>query len=900
MYIGPLSSPNVPEPAISCIRRVVAYETRNKLLIIGCNRSETKFRVLQVDRSEPKDLVVIDDKHEYTKTDVHNILSCYNKKGSSSNLKSTAGYGILGFVRLTEGYYLILITRRRHVAQIGHHMIYKVDETAMVYIPNTGTKQTSDEKKYLKIFQNVDLSSNFYFSYSYDLTRTLQYNLAPFSQVSFVNGDDDIPFFRQVSLIESEADGKFLRRTKPCMKFVWNEHLWDLKVDFHPDWRIHVIHGFVSQTNISIYGQAIYLTLIARRSKKYAGTRFLKRGSNMSGDVANEVETEQIVHDSSVSALKLGRFTSFVQMRGSVPGYWKQDVSKMVPKPLIMLNNSDPFFKAAGLHFNNLLAHYGSPLIALNLVKSRERKPHETVLTNEFYTAISYLNQFLPPQHQIELISYDMAYVNKTKDDCVMAKLSDIAFRCISKTGIFRSHNLGCGGSYQTGVVRVNCVDCLDRTNTAAFALGKAALGIQLQSLGLIASPHLEFDTDTIRMLEEVYEDHGDTLALQYGGSQLVHRIKTYRKIAPLSSHSRDIMQTLSRYYRNTFSDADKQNAINVFLGMFKPYERPDNLHIWDLQTDFYLHNPQLKYTKKNKVDDIKPLTCWWDEDVVSCLPLPSEQIFKSLPDNILYSIPADVEDEAVDGYSHHYKYSENVNLQNELAFQMLHTAKDFMPTSSTDFSPFKYRGKNNKRKEPPVPPTSISYKIPLLTETFSILAMSSHSSPSPSEADSDEFFGEPEHLDIRCDIRSNSVMIESDSLASLNAEQEPKTFYSILPKSEQIYGSSIDPKVSSVDLDLYKSYIEFGQTAGEFTKPLVVGSPQQPKSLTSIIETNDSFFEVKNSSSDLSFIFQEMDIFTRKNYEDHIAKKEQPHKVKPNQDDLNLYKTYVTKASFG
>ena len=56
------------------------------------------------------------------------------------------------------------------------------------------------------------------------------------------------------------------------------------------------------------------------------------------------------------------------------------------------------------------------------------------------------------------------------------------------------------------------------------------------------------------RMLEELYEDHGDTLALQYGGSQLVHRIQTYRKIAPWTSHSRDIMQTLSRYYSNTFS----------------------------------------------------------------------------------------------------------------------------------------------------------------------------------------------------------------------------------------------------------------------------------------------------------------------------------------------------------
>ena len=57
-----------------------------------------------------------------------------------------------------------------------------------------------------------------------------------------------------------------------------------------------------------------------------------------------------------------------------------------------------------------------------------------------------------------------------------------------------------------------------------------------------------------LRVLEEVYEDLGDTLALQYGGSQLVHRIQTYHKLAPVANHGRDIYQTIHRYYRNTFT----------------------------------------------------------------------------------------------------------------------------------------------------------------------------------------------------------------------------------------------------------------------------------------------------------------------------------------------------------
>ena len=50
------------------------------------------------------------------------------------------------------------------------------------------------------------------------------------------------------------------------------------------------------------------------------------------------------------------------------------------------------------------------------------------------------------------------------------------------------------------------------------------SLFFQLYVLGILPDPSLNFDSDCARMLEVMYEDHGDTLALQYGGSQLIHR----------------------------------------------------------------------------------------------------------------------------------------------------------------------------------------------------------------------------------------------------------------------------------------------------------------------------------------------------------------------------------------
>lgn len=107
---------------------------------------------------------------------------------------------------------------------------------------------------------------------------------------------------------QNQAKLEFGVRSVPEWRFVWNSHLLSaVHSHLHPDWILYIMHGFVEQSNLNIFGRPIYLTLIARRSNRYAGTRFLKRGANMHGDVANEVETEQIAHDSMVSSFTAGR-----------------------------------------------------------------------------------------------------------------------------------------------------------------------------------------------------------------------------------------------------------------------------------------------------------------------------------------------------------------------------------------------------------------------------------------------------------------------------------------------------------------------------------------------------------------------------------------------------------------
>lgn len=59
---------------------------------------------------------------------------------------------LTGFVRFLEGYYIVLITKRRKVADIGGHSIYKIEDTSMIYIPNDSVRVTHpDEGRYCHV-----------------------------------------------------------------------------------------------------------------------------------------------------------------------------------------------------------------------------------------------------------------------------------------------------------------------------------------------------------------------------------------------------------------------------------------------------------------------------------------------------------------------------------------------------------------------------------------------------------------------------------------------------------------------------------------------------------------------------------------------------------------------------
>lgn len=179
--------------------------------------------------------------------------------------------------------------------------------------------------------------------------------------------------------------------------------------------------------------------------------------------------------------------------------------------------------------------------------------------------------------------------------------LETIAENVLNTTGFFHNGPSadGAGASLQNGVCRTNCIDCLDRTNAAQFVIGKRALGHQLHALGVISDTSVEYDTDAVDLFTHMYHDHGDTIAVQYAGSHLVNTMETYRKINQWTSHSRDMLESFKRYYNNSFLDAQRQEAYNLFLGNYIFTQGQPML--WDLSTDYYLHHADPRLGRKRR-----------------------------------------------------------------------------------------------------------------------------------------------------------------------------------------------------------------------------------------------------------------------------------------------------------
>ncbi|KAI5711555.1 phosphatidylinositide phosphatase SAC1 isoform X1 [Diaphorina citri] len=446
----------------------------------------------------------------------------------------TVIYGILGLINLLGGSYILFITERKSIGTISGQEIYQIVQTEMLPCSafkerNMSPQQVTMNQQYVSMITKVLSTPYFYYSYTYDLTYNMQrlYNVQP--------------DFLQTPLHERADE-----------RFVWNKNILN---QFNSSdiggFCVPVIHGFVSINKCTLNGKSFLWTLVSRRSCKRAGTRLFTRGVDAEGNVANFVETEQIIEFE-------GYQSSFVQIRGSIPLYWQQYPNlKLKPPPKIIQENNN--MEAVSKHFKSQEPYYGYQVI-LNLI---DQHGDEGDIEKAYRTSIRILNS--------QRVQYEAFDFHKECRKMRWDRLQILIDRVAQTQDAFQTFLLLQKNkliSAQEGVFRTNCIDCLDRTNVVQSMLAKRSLCIILKKLGI--SEVGEIDNAFEYLFKQVWADNADIISIQYSGTGALKtdftRTGKRTKVGMLN----DLYNTLARYYKNNFQDGFRQDAIDLFLGNYK------------------------------------------------------------------------------------------------------------------------------------------------------------------------------------------------------------------------------------------------------------------------------------------------------------------------------------------
>lgn len=455
-------------------------------------------------------------------------------------------YGLLGFIKLGAGDYMLTITKREQIGSIQDKAIYRVGAFQILPLAENlaglNEEQRAQEQSFINLLESHLKNNTFYFSYEFDLTQSLQ------RQSQFSAEKLNEPLYKRVD-----------------ERFFWNRFVSSKLIDAKFDvsqYILPVMQGFVELNKCKINNKEFAWGLITRRSRHRPGTRYFSRGIDAEGHVSNFVETEQLVlYDGPSGKTAL----SYVQTRGSIPVYWTQ-VINLKYTPRLWVGESRKSLAAARAHFDEQIRIYG-PQILVNLIN---KKGYELPMGQAYARTVEQLND---PRlyythfdfhsecskmrwHRIQLL------VDQLKDRLVEQGYTHIEYskdstRVIKKT--------------QTSVVRSNCMDCLDRTNVVQSTLARFVLTQQLREIGILeANQKLEDQEAFMSSYRNIWADNADGVSCVYSGTGALKTDFTRTGQRTKVGALKDLQNSITRYVKNNFLDGRRQDSFDLFLGNYQ------------------------------------------------------------------------------------------------------------------------------------------------------------------------------------------------------------------------------------------------------------------------------------------------------------------------------------------
>ncbi|KAI5683971.1 hypothetical protein M9H77_05199 [Catharanthus roseus] len=442
-------------------------------------------------------------------------------------------FGVIGVLKLWAGSYLFVITERECVGSYLGHPIFKVSSMKVLpcdlSLKSSPAEQKKMETEFSGLLNVAERIPGLYFSYDVNITLS--------SQRLHDLGDESklLPLWRQ-------ADPRFF----------WNNYMLELLIDNKLDpYLLPVVQGSFNNFQAAIGKDIVDITLIARRCTRRTGTRMWRRGADSDGFVANFVETEQI--------LQLNGYTaSFVQVRGSIPLLWDQIVD-LTYKPKFEIVRLEEAPRVVERHFLDLRKKYGN-VVAVDLVN---KHGGEGRLCEKFGNSVQHI-----VSDDVRYLHFDFhkicGHVHFERLSILYDQIEDFLIR----NRYFLLNEKGEKIEMQLGVVRTNCIDCLDRTNVTQSMIGRKMLEFQLRRLGIFnaeetISSHPNFDEN----FKVLWANHGDDVSIQYSGTPALKGDFVRYGQRTVEGILKDGWNALMRYYLNNFVDGRKQDVIDLVQG---------------------------------------------------------------------------------------------------------------------------------------------------------------------------------------------------------------------------------------------------------------------------------------------------------------------------------------------
>lgn len=455
-----------------------------------------------------------------------------------------------------------------------------------VIVQATAPAPSTSEEKHRELEEKVvrecirELTKGcMYWAYTFDITRSLQHKQEQIAkaqkQHNLLHGLGALPTTESGSYSPYPKDGEKvspLAEPYPTLplwrrvdkQFWWNEWMAKPFVDagLH-SYVLPIMQGYFQTAALTVPAApeldveddvVVDYIIISRRSRHRVGLRYQRRGIDDEAQVANFVETETIMR---VEREHQQNIFSYMQIRGSIPLFWSQSGYSLKPPPVLDTDRTHKqHLEALSRHFKRTIPLYG-PHTVINLAEHGGR---EGAITKGFR---EYVAEF--DNKDVQYCEYDFHRETKGMKYENIGKLVESMQRNFEAQGY-----LWISGdtvlSQQKGVFRVNCIDCLDRTNVVQSAFARYVLNQQLGAVALL-TPSITGGLETDLIFNDVWANNGDAISRAYAGTSALKGDFTRTGKRDLSGLLNDGVNSLARMYTSTFSDWFSQAVLDFMLG---------------------------------------------------------------------------------------------------------------------------------------------------------------------------------------------------------------------------------------------------------------------------------------------------------------------------------------------